>query len=303
MTSSTHPSPTDPLFRLTPPSRLPEATRLGPVHFQVSDIQRSVTFYRDVLGMTPIEVSDTGARMVTPGAAEPLVVLRTAPGTVRRKKGTFGLFHVALRLPDPASLGRFIAHLEAWGVPLGTADHRVSEAVYLSDPDGLGIEVYVDRPRDSWQYLDREVVMTTEPLDIQELIAAADGVPWTGMPSGTIVGHVHLHVGDLDAATTFYGTALGFDLTATNYPGARFFSAGGYHHHLGTNVWAPGPPPDPMQARLLEWTLTVPTVEDAEMVRCRLWRAGVPATAEGTDWIVVDPWETKLRITPATITT
>ena len=138
------------------------------------------------------------------------------------------------------------------------ADHAVSEALYLTDPDGLGIEVYADRPRASWTYRGDELVMTTEPLDIGGLITAGEGSDWGGAPDGTTMGHVHLHVGDLARAEAFYHRALGFDKTVWSYPGALFFSAGGYHHHLGTNIWSPGPSARADEAKLLEWELVVP---------------------------------------------
>ena len=154
------------------------------------------------------------------------------------RRGRFGLYHFALLLPDRAALGRFAAHVLRLGLRPGMADHAVSEALYLSDPDGLGIEVYADRPRTSWTYRGDELVMTTEPLDIAGLITAGQGDEWRGAPEGTSMGHVHLHVGDLARAEAFYHRALGFDKKVWSYPGALFFSAGGYHHHLGTNIWS-----------------------------------------------------------------
>src|SRR6185369_4639032 len=124
------------------------------------------------------------------------------------KRGLLGLYHFAILLPDRASLGRFVAHLAALGMRAGMSDHFVSEAVYLTDPDGLGIEVYADRPRSQWKHQDRQLTMATNPLDAPDLIAAANGEPWTGMPSGTVVGHVHLYVSDIDQASAFYHDGL-----------------------------------------------------------------------------------------------
>lgn len=174
-----------------------------------------------------------------------MVVLRSRPDVTPAQRGAFGLYHFALLLPDRAALGRFAAHLAAEHIRVGMADHFVSEASYLTDPDGLGIEVYADRPRATWQYRDLEVVMATDPLDLAGVIAAARGELWNGVPQDTTMDHVHLHVGNLDDAEAFYHRALGFDKTVWSYPGALFLSAGGYHHHLGTNVWAPGPAPRP----------------------------------------------------------
>ena len=189
--------------------------------------------------------------------------------------GLLGLYHFAILLPDRAALGRFVTHLGSLGVHAGSADHAVSEAIYLSDPDGLGIEVYADRPRAAWRSdSTRQLFMTTAPLDVRGVMAAAGGAAWTGMPPGTTIGHVHLHVGDLGAAEAFYHRALGFDKVVWNYPGALFLSAGGYHHHLGTNTWSAGPPADERHARLLSWDLVVPRRADAEAAARSLAAAG-----------------------------
>jgi catechol 2,3-dioxygenase len=280
-------------------ARLPDATLVGGVRLQVADLPHSLSYYRDVIGLRAIAVAHDVATLGVPGSDVALVTLHAVPGSKPvPPRGAFGLFHFAILLPDRAALGRFVAHLATKGVRVGMADHRVSEAIYLSDPDGLGIEVYADRPRRQWRYDDGQLVMTTDPLDVEDLVGAAARQPWEGAPAGTMMGHVHLHVGNLDEADAFYHRALGFDLTVWNYPGARFFSAGGYHHHLGTNTWSPGPAPKPDQARLLEWTLVVPSAEDAKAVGERLRTRGYTAVAEGHDWTVADPWGTTLRVKP-----
>ena len=155
------------------------------------------------------------------------------------RRGTLGLFHFAILLPDRAALGRFLRHALGRGAVSGVAHHAVSESIYLTDPDGLGIEVYADRPRAEWRaHADRQLHITTEPLNVDDLIATGGGQAWTIAPSGTTMGHVHLHVGDLDRAAAFYHHGVGLDKTMWTYPGALFLSAGGYHHHLGTNTWS-----------------------------------------------------------------
>ncbi len=278
--------------------RLPEDTRVGGVRLQVANLQRSLAYYREVLGLRVIAVSADVARLGAPGADDTLVTLQAVPGTMPVRRGAFGLFHFAILLPDRASLGRFVAHLVSLGMSPGMADHTVSEAVYLTDPDGLGIEVYSDRARASWRYVEQQLVMTTDPLDVHDLVAAGGGIRWDGLPAGTTMGHVHLHVGDLGEGAAFYHRTLGLDITVWSYSGALFLSAGGYHHHLGINVWAPGPAPGADRARLLEWTLVVPS--DADAVGRRLLVAGVAAAADGQDWTVADPWSTTVRITAAT---
>ena len=281
-------------------ARLPETTRVGGVRIQVADLSRSLAYYRDVLGLRVIAAGVTSASLGVPGLDVALVTLHAEAGTQpAHGRGTFGLFHFAILLPDRPSLGRFVAHLASMGVPAGMSDHTVSEAIYLTDPDGLGIEVYADRPQASWRYRQQQLVMTTDPLDVENLVAAGASAAWDGMPAGTTMGHVHLHVGDLDAAAAFYHRALGFDITVWNYPGALFFAAGGYHHHLGTNVWAPGPAPARDQARLLEWTLVVPSASDIQTIDQRLLGAGHSGAADGPGWTVLDPWGTALRVISA----
>jgi len=176
------------------------------------------------------------------------------------------------------------------------ADHLVSEALYLRDPDGLGIEVYADRPPDTWQRRDGEIAMTTDPLDIQSVIAAGRGKPWTGVPHGTTMGHVHLHVGSLEQAEAFYHRALGLDRTVWSYPGALFMSAGGYHHHLGTNTWSPGPAASFDEARLLEWDLMGPSDADTAAAAQSLRDAGYGIEKTASGMAVEDPWGTRVHI-------
>ena len=256
-------------------TRLPDDTHVGRVHLQVSDLPRALGYYERVLGLSTYEQTSDTAMLGPHGARRPLLTLRTKSGVTPARRGAFGLFHFAILLPDRAALGRFAAHLSTENVRVGMADHLVSEALYLWDPDGLGIEVYTDRPRRAWQHRGGEVVMTTDPLDIEDVIAAGEGQPWTGMPLGTTMGHMHLHVGSLDQAEAFYHSAIGLDKTNWTYPGALFLAAGGYHHHLGTNVWSPGPSAQDHEARLLEWELVVPGADER---------------------VAVDPWGTQLRI-------
>lgn len=278
-----------------PTARLPESTRVGAVHLQINDLQRSVEYYRAVLGLRVLGRAEGRAFLGVAGAA-PLVTLSERAGvTPVPSRGRFGLYHFAVLLPDRAALGRFAVHLGRLGLRPGMADHAVSEALYLSDPDGLGIEVYADRPRSSWAYQGEEIVMTTEPLDVTALIAAGEGADWSGAPAATVMGHVHLHVGDLAAADAFYHQALGFDKTVWSYPGARFFSAGGYHHHLGVNIWSPGPSARAGEARLLEWELVVPEgTQDDLAQRLRAGDYAVTAAASGVR--TSDPWGTQVYI-------
>lgn len=277
--------------------RLPAPARLGRVLLQVSDLARSAAFYQQVLGLREVARDDTQISLA-PENADPLVVLQHVPGTrAIAPRARLGLFHFAILLPDRAALGRFVAHLAQHGIRAGAADHLVSEALYLSDPDGLGIEVYADRPRAQWQHHDRQLAMASEPLDLRALVAAAGSTVWMGMPAGTVMGHVHLHVGDLDRAADFYHTGLGLDKVVWNYPGALFLAAGGYHHHLGLNTWAAGAAaPGPLDAQLLEWEMILPSPNDVSAARASITAAGFPAEPDGGAVCVRDPWGTTLRL-------
>jgi len=285
--------------------RLPAATRLGTVRLQVADLARSLAYYEEVLGLRRLEGEAT--RALLGAAGEPLVALEERRGArPLPRRGRTGLFHFALLLPDRPALGRFARHLGQIGARPGAADHLVSEALYLWDPDGLGIEVYADRPRSAWRRLGRELIMATDPLDLPGLLAAAGEEPWTGMPPATALGHVHLHVGDLAAAAAFYAEGLGFDRTVWEYPGALFLGAGGYHHHLGTNVWAgaDATPPAADEAQLLEWSIELPDAGSLAAAADSLERGGYAierSAAAGTPPAVAasDPWGTRLTLRAA----
>lgn len=292
-----HANPAQPPFGVAPPAfRLPRATSPGAIHLLVSDLDRSIDYYTRVLGFRAERPKPGRAELKALGGDLPLVTLRTEPGVKRATRGAFGLFHFAILLPDRASLGRVAAHLAAHGIRAGMADHLVSESLYLWDPDDLGIEVYADRPRETWRSRNRELVMASDPLNLDDVVAAGQGRDWDGLPQGTSIGHVHLHVGDLGKAEAFYHRTLGFDKVVWSFPGALFLSAGGYHHHLGTNVWSPGPAPSADQARLLEWELTVPSPDDVVRVARSLRDAGYAVEDSGSAIRAADPWGTTVRV-------
>jgi catechol 2,3-dioxygenase len=284
----------------TPPAgyRLPSEVALGPVLLQVADLPRSIAYYERVLGLRVLQRDAGAATLGAEGDAAPLVELRELRGAVPvPARGRLGLYHFALLLPDRASLGRFAAHLASLGERAGAADHLVSEALYLTDPDGLGIEVYADRPRSSWRMRGGALAMATDPLDLESLTAAAGEQPWRGAPAGTRVGHVHLYVADLTLAAAFYHEGLGLDRIVLDFPGALFMSAGGYHHHLGTNTWAAGAPaPREGDARLLEWRIRLPHPSDVEAAARALERAGYPVQRDSEGAAATDPWGTEVRL-------
>lgn len=281
-------------------SRLPASTRVGTVALQVADLQRSLAWYRDVLGARLLTRTDAMATLGAVGQEAPLLELHERVGAAPMPaRGRLGLFHVAWLLPDRAALGRFLVHASTRGEPMGSADHLVSEALYLQDPDGLGVEVYADRPRTEWQVQGGEVQMASLPIDAAALQRAAAGARWTGLPEGSRIGHVHLHVGDLQRSTAFYRDVVGLGVTNTRYPGAVFLAAGDYHHHLGTNTWAGSAAVAVSEhdARLLWWELRVP---DAVAVDAVAERAQVHAGDGGTPGrhrvVLTDPWGTCVHV-------
>jgi catechol 2,3-dioxygenase len=278
--------------------RVPASAHIGMVRLQVSDLSQSLAYYAGVLGFRVISQAATTAVLGAEGVATPLVELHERRG-VRAvpRRGLLGLYHFAVLLPDREALGRFVAHLAETGAYAGSADHLVSEAIYLSDPDGLGIEVYADRPRSTWETNGPEIVMATEPLDLRGLIRAARGERWTGMPAGTVIGHVHFHVGAIAEAEAFYHHVLGLDKVGWSYPGALFLSAGGYHHHVGTNIWAQGAPAaTPDDARLLEWELVLPSSADVDALAAHAAAAGHDVRRADADRLVSDPWGITVRL-------
>jgi catechol 2,3-dioxygenase len=281
--------------------RLPDATRLGRVRLQVANLDRSIEYYERVIGLRVFRREGDVATLGPQGSDVVLIELRAKSGVhAVARRGRIGLYHFAILLPDRASLGRLISHLATIGVYAGMSDHFVSEAIYLQDPDGLGIEVYADRPRSEWRSADRQLAMTTNPLDVADVVRAAGGAPWNGAPAGTVIGHVHLYVRDLDEASAFYHEALGLDKIVWGYPGALFMSAGGYHHHLGTNTWAAAAPlATDDDARLLDWEIVVPDAASVAHAAESLASHGSDVRREGVAIVARDPWGTQVRITPA----
>ncbi len=233
------------------------------VDLSVASLERSLQFYQRVLGLVVLDSSADQATLGVPG--RPLLHLVEQPGARPSLPSSPGLFHFALLVPHRAALAQFVRHLIEIRHPLqGVADHLVSEALYLEDPDGHGIEVYSDRPSEQWSWDGPVLRMATDPLDLENLLTEPDA-PWQGMPEGTTMGHVHLHVTDLAATQQFYCGLLGLDLMTT-YPGALFVSAAGYHHHFGLNTWQSrhGQPAPRDHAQLRGVELIVP---DADLER------------------------------------
>ena len=289
-----------PGFGIEPPKfQLPSDLRLGPVRLAVYDVMESIAWYERTLGLTTITQEGHTALLAAQGATEPLLELEQQASIDIRSRGArrLGLYHYAFLLPDRRHLGSFLSHIASQREPVGTADHGVSEAVYLQDPDGLGIEVYADRSADTWKTDGRQLEMTTLPLDLNALTTAGRGTPWTGMPHGTVIGHVHLHVGNLSESDVFYHQAFGFTRTVWGYPGASFLAAGGYHHHLGTNTWAHGAPTaGPADPRLLHWTVKVTRNDTLTALAENLEAHARSFTREDDRLVSHDPWGTTVHV-------
>lgn len=217
-------------FALTRPAHV------GRAHLVVTDLDTVSKFYQEIIGLSVMEKSASGVLLGAHGL--PLLQLTTGNGVTRAPRQAAGLFHTAFLMPNRLELAHWLANAAHKGVTLdGASDHLVSEALYLSDPEGNGIEIYRDRRPEEWTYFpDGTVQMATERLDLQALYDAAPQTAWNGMAPGASVGHIHLQVGDIPQADAFYRDVLGLKMMA-RYPGASFFATGGYHHHIAANIW------------------------------------------------------------------
>ncbi|MDQ3930773.1 MAG: VOC family protein [Chloroflexota bacterium] len=272
-------------------------TELGLVALTVRDLSRSVAFYRDVLGFELLQ--EGGEQAVLGAGGTPLLVLhekQDAGPAPTNRTGLTGLYHFAILVPSRADLARSLLHMVESGYPLGGAsDHLVSEALYLSDPDNNGIEIYRDRPREEWPRRGGQLQMASDPLDLRALLAEAqaDPRPWNGLAAGTRLGHMHLQVADIPQARDFYHGVLGFDIVFDwERMGALFVSAGGYHHHLGLNTWHSrgGRPAPEGSAGLRYFTVYLPDEAALAPVLARLDKAGIPYRRENGGVAVEDPW-------------
>ncbi len=286
-------------------SKLHPATHMGAATLAVADLARSVDFYTRVLGMKAFS-RDAGAKTATVGVGgTPLFHLQEIPNARRQPQYSTGLYHVAILVPSRPDLGRVILNMAREKYSLsGASDHFVSEALYLDDPDGNGLEIYRDRPRDEWKWNGSEVVMGTNQLDIDGIIESVGDTesPFNGMADGTMIGHMHLRVGDIPKAESFYVSLFGFDIVA-KWRGALFISAGRYHHHLGLNTWhsqgAPRPPADSVGLR--QYTIIVPDGDSRDQIVARLKGAGITSEPRDADVLVDDPWGNQIRLIPEKI--
>lgn len=280
---------------------IPPDTSIGKVRLRVADLDGLATFYERVVGLDSVE-RDGGLARLGPAGGEPVIELVRAPDAPRAPSFSTGLFHLAILVPDRAELARSLKRLTSAGWRLtGASDHLVSEALYLRDPEGNGIEIYRDRPREEWRRNGDELAMATLPLDLESVLGElenGDG-PVEGMPAGTTMGHVHLQAADIPPAEGFYSGALGLDVMVRSYPGALFLAAGGYHHHLGLNTWqsqgAPAPPEGALG--LDHYELVLPNAAERDSAADRLAQAGADPQRTDEGVLATDPSGNRVLLT------
>jgi catechol 2,3-dioxygenase len=276
-------------------------TKIGVVRLRVADMSRSRSFYEQTLGLRGSALED-GSLVLGAADGRPLVELRADPSAPGLDRRATGLYHLAILVPTRGDLAHSLRRIAARRWPLdGASDHLVSEALYLSDPDGNGIEIYRDRPRAEWSWTDGRLQMSTLPLDINGVLGElrdADGDPET-VPAGTVMGHVHLQVSDLRETERFYHGVLGFDVTVRGYPGALFVSAGGYHHHIGLNTWhsAGHGPPRQGSIGLRSFEIRLPDADACSRVLARVESAGLQAESFDGTALVRDPSGNAVQLT------
>ena len=272
--------------------------RVGMVTLRVRKLDPVADFYRDVIGLAVMERDATSATLGAGGVK--LLVLEAHPNAADEQKRAAGLYHTAFLMPTRKDLARWLVHAAKNKVPLsGFADHLVSESVYLDDPEGNGIEVYADRPPETWKWDGGSVAMATDQLDIDDLVSltSTKTSDYAKAPDGLRIGHMHLRVGDLAQANGFYRAAIGFDPTRERQ-GAAFLSSGRYHHHLGLNVWqSAGAGRRDDKATGLAWfslEIEKPDLFDAQEKRLRKAGSDIVTVTDGIE--VSDPWGTRVRL-------
>ena len=278
--------------------KIASETKIGAVALYVASLERSLAFYQEKLGFARI---DGGEGWTSLGAGEQVLLTLYEKAGAALSRGTTGLYHFAVLLPNRKSLAQLLVHMAEENVQFeGAADHGVSEALYLSDPDGNGIELYHDRRKAEWPVDDlKRLQMTTEELDIDDLVLELrqDAPAWNGLPAGTRIGHVHLRVREIPEAEAFYTGVLGFQLMQRYGSGAIFVSAGGYHHHIGMNTWSGvgAPPPPETAAGLKNFEILLPQSELENLMQ-RLEAAQLAFTANEDGLLLHDPSMNTIQI-------
>ncbi|WP_227939363.1 VOC family protein [Alkalihalobacillus deserti] len=260
------------------------------VKLRVENLERSLHYYQEVIGFKILEQTKTTAKLTTDGKTSVLSIEQ--PEHVVRKQGrTTGLYHFALLLPNRSDLANIVFHFIEKEVQIGSSDHLVSEALYLSDPDGNGIEIYVDRDPSEWSWNNGNVAMTVDPLNFEDLLSNGKQQEWKGLPVGTVMGHIHLHVAELQKTEQFYTKGLGFEVVNRYGAQALFISTEKYHHHIGLNTWnGVGAPTPPVNSVGLEsFTLMLANEETRNTIMAQLKEIGASVTEENGMFVTSDP--------------
>jgi catechol 2,3-dioxygenase len=281
--------------------KIPDNTKIQSVDIKVNDLGRSLEFYNEFIGLKIVETAGKSVYLSANGGNPYLLGLHEDRDAVKEPRGTTGLFHTAIRLPNRKELARVFLRLFERKVKFqGFSDHIVSEAIYLADPEGNGLELYADRPRAEWKYKMGQVEMDTLPLNLNVITDELDDRDvWNGIHEDTDIGHIHLKVSDLHKAQEIYSMVLGFNITNSIYPGALFFGAGGYHHHIGANTWFTknGKPASDNSAGLTGFTINMPDEKYLETVKSRAEESGieiVPGTENG--FTILDFDKNKIKL-------
>lgn len=271
---------------------------VGNVTLNVRNLKRSIDFYQNVIGFKVLKEEEKRAKLTADGTTV-LLTIEQPEEVLPKQPRTTGLYHFALLLPNRYELSKKLRHFIQLRCPLqGASDHLVSEALYLADPDGNGIEIYADRPSSAWEWVNNEVSMTTVPLDVESLLAEGEGAEWVGLPVGTVMGHIHLHVSDLDQANVFYTQGLGLDVVAHYGSQALFVSSGRYHHHIGLNTWngvgVPAPPAN--SVGLVFYTLIFPSEVKRMEAANQLKQIGAAVKEENGVTMTTDPSGNRIHL-------
>lgn len=272
-------------------------TYVSDVHLKVADLERSLAFYEHVIGFRVLNQSRELAVLTADGIT-PLVTIEQPPGVQPKKQRTTGLYHFAILLPSRQQLGSFLQHTMELHLRVGSADHAVSEAIYLDDPDHNGIEIYADRSPNEWTWQEDVLQMTVDPLQSADLLAQTQGKAWQGLPSGTKMGHIHLHVASIPEAERFYAQGLGLQVMLRYGSQAIFVASGGYHHHLGLNTWqgVGAPAPDSSQVGLKHFTLKLTDEHTRHQVIAQLAKIGADVQLVEGQFVVEDPSGNRIQL-------
>ncbi|WP_087974694.1 VOC family protein [Oceanobacillus rekensis] len=274
------------------------ATFVGHINIKVENLERSLQYYQEIIGFDILEQTSQKAKLTTDGKTS-ILSLEQPENVIPKQGRTTGLYHFALLLPKKVDLANIVVHLSEKGVRFGSSDHLVSEALYLHDPDGNEIEIYIDRDPSEWSWNGEEVAMAVDPLDFERLLTnCVPGELWNGMPKGTLMGHIHLHVSELEKTEEFYVKGLGFDVVNRYGRQALFLSTDKYHHHIGVNTWngvgAPKPPEN--SVGMESFTLVLPDEEAINETIDSLQKIGVPVTEEDGRCITYDPSGNRIEL-------